>query len=79
MTCQLLRPQRDARSGFEHEQRREAHRAGIGRVCGGVDLGNVEATHPRVSCQQARDAMQGHILAQASMTGVYSLNPAVTL
>ena len=29
--------------------------------------------------QQARDAMQGHILAQASMTGVYSLNPAVKL
>jgi len=29
--------------------------------------------------QQALAAMQGHILAQASMTGVYSLNPAVGL
>jgi Raf kinase inhibitor-like YbhB/YbcL family protein len=27
--------------------------------------------------QQARDAMAGHILAQASLTGTYSLNPAV--
>lgn len=29
--------------------------------------------------QQVREAMQGHILAQASLTGVYSLNPAVPL
>lgn len=29
--------------------------------------------------QLVRDAMQGHILAQASLTGVYSLNPAVSL
>lgn len=29
--------------------------------------------------QQARDAMQGHILAQASLTGLYTLNPAVRL
>lgn len=29
--------------------------------------------------QQARDAMQGHILAQASVTGLYTLNPAVKL
>jgi len=28
---------------------------------------------------QVRAAMQGHILAQASLTGVYSLNPAVAL
>lgn len=27
--------------------------------------------------QQVRDAMAGHILAQASLTGTYSLNPAV--
>lgn len=27
--------------------------------------------------QQARDAMRGHILALASLTGVYTLNPAV--
>ncbi|WP_374483287.1 YbhB/YbcL family Raf kinase inhibitor-like protein [Zoogloea sp.] len=27
--------------------------------------------------QQVRDAMTGHILAQASLTGTYSLNPAV--
>jgi len=26
---------------------------------------------------QAREAMQGHVLAQAAITGVYSLNPAV--
>ena len=29
--------------------------------------------------QQVRDAMQGHILAQASLTGMYSLNPSVTI
>ncbi|MDP1651412.1 MAG: YbhB/YbcL family Raf kinase inhibitor-like protein [Rhodocyclaceae bacterium] len=29
--------------------------------------------------QQVRAAMQGHILAQASLTGVYTLNPAVKL
>jgi Raf kinase inhibitor-like YbhB/YbcL family protein len=29
--------------------------------------------------QQARAAMQGHILAQASLTGLYTLNPAVKL
>ncbi len=29
--------------------------------------------------QQVRDAMQGHVLAQASLTGVYTLNPAVRL
>lgn len=29
--------------------------------------------------QQARAAMQGHILAQASLTGLYTLNPAVRL
>jgi Raf kinase inhibitor-like YbhB/YbcL family protein len=28
---------------------------------------------------QVRDAMQGHILAQANLTGVYTLNPAVKL
>ncbi|MDR3298579.1 MAG: YbhB/YbcL family Raf kinase inhibitor-like protein [Candidatus Accumulibacter sp.] len=27
--------------------------------------------------QQVREAMRGHILAQASLTGVYSLNPAI--
>ena len=27
--------------------------------------------------QQVRDAIAGHILAQASLTGTYSLNPAV--
>ena len=53
-----LCPQGDARRGLEHEQRREARRAGIGCVCGGIDLGNVEATHPRVSCKQACDATQ---------------------
>ena len=29
--------------------------------------------------QQVRDAMRGHILAQASITGLYTLNPAVRL
>lgn len=29
--------------------------------------------------QQARAAMQGHVLAQASITGIYTLNPAVKL
>ena len=29
--------------------------------------------------QQVREAMRGHILAQASLTGVYTLNPAVKL
>jgi Raf kinase inhibitor-like YbhB/YbcL family protein len=29
--------------------------------------------------QQVRDAMQGHVLAQASITGFYTLNPAVKL
>jgi Raf kinase inhibitor-like YbhB/YbcL family protein len=28
---------------------------------------------------QARDAMKGHVLAQASITGLYTLNPAVRL
>ena len=28
--------------------------------------------------EQARAAMQGHILAQASLTGLYTLNPAVS-
>lgn len=31
----------------------------------------------KLTGQQVRQAMQGHILAQASMTGTYSLNPAV--
>lgn len=29
--------------------------------------------------QQVRDAMRGHILGQASLTGLYTLNPAVAL
>jgi phosphatidylethanolamine-binding protein (PEBP) family uncharacterized protein len=29
--------------------------------------------------QQAREAMDGHILAQSSVTGRYTLNPAVKL
>ncbi|HEX5803149.1 MAG TPA: sodium/proton-translocating pyrophosphatase, partial [Azospira sp.] len=29
--------------------------------------------------EQVREAMQGHILGQASLTGVYTLNPAVKL
>lgn len=29
--------------------------------------------------QQVRDAMAGHVLAQASLTGLYTLNPAVVL
>jgi Raf kinase inhibitor-like YbhB/YbcL family protein len=29
--------------------------------------------------QQAREAMRGHVLAQASLTGLYSLNPAVRI
>jgi phosphatidylethanolamine-binding protein (PEBP) family uncharacterized protein len=27
--------------------------------------------------QQVRAAMQGHVLAQASLTGTYTLNPAL--
>lgn len=33
----------------------------------------------KFSGQQARGAMQGHVLAQASLTGLYTLNPAVRL
>lgn len=33
----------------------------------------------KLTGQQVRDAMQGHILDQASLTGIYTLNPAVTL
>ena len=33
----------------------------------------------RFTGHQARAAMQGHILAQASLTGIYTLNPAVRL
>lgn len=33
----------------------------------------------RFTGQQVRDAMRGHILAQASLTGLYTLNPAVSL
>ena len=35
-------------------------------------------TH-RLTGQQVREAMQGHILAQASLTGIYSLNPSLKL
>lgn len=33
----------------------------------------------RLSGQQVREAMHGHILAQASLTGIYTLNPTVKL
>ncbi len=33
----------------------------------------------KLTGQQVRDAMRGHILAEASLTGVYTLNPAVAL
>jgi hypothetical protein len=33
----------------------------------------------RFAGQDARTAMQGHVLAQAAVTGRYTLNPAVTL
>lgn len=33
----------------------------------------------RLTGQQVRDAIKGHVLAEASLTGVYSLNPAVGL
>lgn len=33
----------------------------------------------KLTGQQVRAALQGHILAQASLTGVYTLNPSVTL
>jgi Raf kinase inhibitor-like YbhB/YbcL family protein len=33
----------------------------------------------KLTGQQVRDAMQGHILEQASLTGIYTLNPAVKL
>ena len=33
----------------------------------------------KLTGQQVRDAMQGHILAEASLTGIYTLNPAVKL
>ena len=33
----------------------------------------------KLTGQQVRDAMQGHILGQASLTGIYTLNPAVKL
>ena len=29
--------------------------------------------------QQVRDALRGHVLAEASLTGVYTLNPAVSV
>ena len=31
----------------------------------------------RLTGQQLRAAMQGHVLAQASLTGTYTLNPAL--
>ena len=34
---------------------------------------------PRFTGQDARKAMQGHVLAQAAVTGRYTLNPAVKL
>jgi Raf kinase inhibitor-like YbhB/YbcL family protein len=34
---------------------------------------------PRFTGQDARQAMQGHVLAQAAVTGRYTLNPAVKL
>jgi Raf kinase inhibitor-like YbhB/YbcL family protein len=33
----------------------------------------------KLTGQQVRDAMQGHILGEASLTGIYTLNPAVKL
>lgn len=33
----------------------------------------------KLTGQQLRDAMQGHILGEASLTGIYTLNPAVKL
>ena len=33
----------------------------------------------KVTGQQVREAMQGHILDQATLTGLYTLNPAVTV
>ena len=33
----------------------------------------------RFSGQQVREALRGHVLAEASLTGIYSLNPAVKL
>ena len=29
--------------------------------------------------QQVRDALRGHVLAEVSLTGVYTLNPAVSV
>lgn len=37
------------------------------------------ALEGRFNGQEARDAMQDHILAQASLTGLYTLNPTVSL
>ena len=31
----------------------------------------------KLAGQPVREAMQGHILAQASLTGIYSLNPSL--
>lgn len=43
-----------------------------------LDLAKLPADG-KLTGQQVRDAMQGHILAQASLTGIYTLNPAVRL
>ena len=41
-----------------------------------LDIGKL-ALEGSFTGQQVREAMQGHILGQASLTGTYSLNPAV--
>lgn len=43
-----------------------------------LDIEHVPVTG-KFGGQQVRDAIKGHILAEASLTGLYSLNPTVTL
>ncbi len=44
-----------------------------------LDVEQLLTVEGKFGGQQVRDAMQGHILAQASLTGMYSLNPSVTI
>ena len=44
-----------------------------------LDVEQVLTVEGKFGGPQGRDAMQGHILAQASLTGMYSLNPSVTI
>lgn len=43
-----------------------------------LDIANLPV-NGKVTGSQVREALQGHVLAEAGLTGVYSLNPAISL